>query len=296
MNAIWRALIAAILMIVSVRASSQDTLSRLRETGVITIAHRESSVPFSYLDDQGHPVGYAIDLCLDIVEGIRRALKLPRLDVEYLPVTPSNRIPVIVSGKADLECGSTTNTRERRKQVAFTISHFISSARMIVRTNSKIHNWPDLRGKTVVTTRGTTNAKTLRERSSVLSLNIHLVESRDHAQGFAMVANGKADAFAMDDVLLFGLRANAGKPSDFRVVGDSLSAEPYAIMLRNDDQAFKALVDGEMARIINDGEIYRLYDKWFMHPIPPHGINMNMPMGMLLRESLRFPGDFVGEL
>jgi len=287
--------IAACLCATASLAHSADTLSKIRETHTLTIAHREASLPFSYLDGNKKPVGYAVDLCLKIAEAVRRELKLPYLNIRYLPVTPSTRVAAISEGQADLECGSTTNNAERRKQVAFTIPHFVAAARMIVRTDSGITNWSGLRDKRVVTTRGTTTVKLLNDRDKVRSLGLKLIEGRDHAESFGMVEKGEAEAFPMDDVLLFGLRANAQNPNGFVVVGDALSAEPYAIMLRKDDAPFKTLVDREMGRLIHEGEIYKLYDKWFKNPIPPKGINMNMPMGHLLRDVLRFPTDKVGD-
>lgn len=275
--------------------ASADTLAKIRKTQTITIAHREASVPFSYLDADKKPIGYAIDLCQRVAESIRRELKLQQLRIVYVPVNSSNRIPAITEGKADLECGSTTNNAERRKLVAFTIPHFVAAARMVVRVDSGIKNWSDLRGRRVVTTKGTTTVKLLNDRDKVRSLNLTLIEGADHAASFTIVENGGADAFPMDDVLLYGLRANAAKPENFKITGDALSAEPYAIMLRKDDPAFKSAVDREMARIINDGEIYKLYDKWFKSPIPPKSINMNMPIGLLLRDMLRFPTDKVGD-
>jgi len=287
--------LATIICTASALAQAGDTLAKIRETQTITIAYREASLPFSYLDDKKKPIGYAIDLCLKIAEAVKRELKLPKLDIAYIPVTPSTRIPAIVDGKADLECGSTTNNFERRKQVAFTIPHFVAAARMLVRTDSGIRNWSDLRGKRVVTTRGTTSVKLLTDRDKVRALGLKLVEASDHAESFSKVEKGEAEAFPMDDVLLYGLRAKAKDPSKFVVVGDLLSTEPYAIMLRKDDAPFKTLVDKEMGRIINEGELVKLYDKWFMHPIPPNGLNMNMPMGYLLRDALRFPTDKVGD-
>lgn len=247
------------------------------------------------MDGNGKPVGYAIDICMKVVEAVKRELGLPQLEVKFLPVTPSTRIAAIAEGKADMECGSTTNTRERREQVAFGISYFIATAKMVVRANSGIRNWPDLRGMKIVTTKGTTNARTLEERGQVRALRLELLESRDHAEAFAMVESGQADAFAMDDVLLYGLVASAADPSAFRVVGDALSVEPYAIMMRKDDPAFKRLADIELARMMDDGEIFALYEKWFNRPIPPHGINMRMGMSPLLRASIRFPSDKVGD-
>src|SRR6478672_5188257 len=283
------------LSALAVPSHAADTLAKIRYTQTITIAHREASLPFSYFDDNKKPIGYAVDLCLKIAYAIKRELKLSQLNVQYLAVTSSTRIPAIVDGKADLECGSTTNNAERRKQVAFTIPHFVAAVRMVARADTGIKNWADLRDKRVVTTKGTTTVKLLNDRDRVRALSLKLLEGRDHAESFNMVEKGQAEAFPMDDVLLFGLRANAQNPNAFIVTGDALSAEPYAIMLRKDDAPFKAVVDREMGRIVNDGEIYKLYDKWFKNPIPPKGLNMNMTMGHLLRDMLRFPTDKVGD-
>lgn len=272
-----------------------DTLSHIKETQTVTIAHREASLPFSYLPDSKLPTGYSIDICLKFVDAIKKELKAPNLKVHYLLVTPSSRIPAIIEGKADMECGSTTNNAERRKQVSFTIPHFFASTRMLVRADAGIKNWIDLKDKKVVTTKGTTTVKLLHERDKARSLNLRLLEGNDHAESFSMVEKFQADAFPMDDVLLYGFRANSKEPEKFAVVGDSLSTEPYAVMLRKDDPAFKDLLDREMARMMNDGELTKLYDKWFKKPIPPKGANLNMPMGVLLRDTIRFPNDKVGD-
>lgn len=276
-------------------AQAGEVLDRIEKSGKVVIANREASVPFSFLDGDKKPVGYAVDICLKIVDALKTRLKRPDLKVNFLQVTSASRIPAIVEGKADLECGSTTNNAERRKLVAFTIPHFIAGARVLVRAGSDIKNWSDLRNKTIVTTKGTTNAKSLMERNDVRNLNIKLIEAEDHGQSFAMVESGKADAFAMDDVLLFGLRANAKNPSDFAVVGDLLTIEPYAIMFSKNDPEFKKFVDLELARLIDGGDIHKLYDKWFMRPIPPKNVRLDMRMGLLLRQSLRFPSDKVAD-
>jgi len=284
------------LWLPGVVAHATDTLAKIRDKQTITIAHREASIPFSYLDQNGKPVGYAVDLCLKVAEAVRRELKLSHLKVDFLAVSTTTRIPAIAEGKADLECGSTTNNAERRKQVAFTIPHFIAAVRMAVRANSGIHSWSNLRDKRVVTTKGTTTVKLLNDRDKVRALNLTLLEGRDHDDSFAMVERGEAEAFTMDDALLYGLRASAKNPDAFVIVGDLLSAEPYAIMLPRDDPAFKAVVDREMARIIHDGEFVALYDKWFKSPLPSKNMmNMNMPMSHLLRDTLRFPTDKVGD-
>lgn len=275
--------------------SNADTLQKIRDTQTIVIANREASVPFSYLDDNKKPVGYAVDLCLKIAEGIKKELKLSQLNIQFLTVDTKTRIPSIVDGKADLECGSTTNNAERRKQVAFTIPHFVASVKTLVRADSGIKNWPDLQGKRVVTTVGTTTVKLLNDRDKVRSLNLKLLEGSDHNKSFAMVESNQADAFTMDDVLLYGLRATSKDPTKFAVVGDMLSTEPYAIMMRKDDPAFKSVVDREMARLINDGEMGKAYEKWFMKPIPPKQLTLNMPMSFLLKDIMRFPTDKVAD-
>ncbi|MEO6921024.1 MAG: amino acid ABC transporter substrate-binding protein [Collimonas sp.] len=269
-----------------------DVLTKILDSKTIVIAYRESSFPFSFMDQDKKPVGYTIDLCLKIADAIKQQLKLQQLNITYIPVTSTNRIDIMAAGKADMECGSTTDTAERRKRVDFAIVHFIAASRMIVRVEDKIKNWPDLRDKKVVTTKGTTSVKSLEDRGQIRSLNMTVLEGRDHNESFKMVENKTADAFAMDDVLLYGLKATAGKPAEYVIVGEALTTEPYAIMLPKGDVAFKTMVDHEIARIIQDGEIYKLYAKWFLSPIPAkNNITLNMPMGYLLRESLRFPTD-----
>jgi len=276
-------------------AAATDTLSHIRETQTVTLAYRDSSVPFSYLGEGKVPVGYSIDICLRLVDAIKKELKLPQLRINYFPVNSSTRIAAIVEGRADLECGSTTNNAERRKQVAFTIPHFFAATKMLVRSDSGIKNWVDLKDKKVVTTKGTTTMKLLTERDKVRGLSLRLMEGSDHAESFAMVENFQADAFTMDDVLLYGFRATSKNPEKFIVTGESLSTEPYGIMLRHEDPAFKQLLDREVARLMSDGDMAKLYDKWFKKPIPPNGVMLNMPMGFLLRDTMRFPSDNVAD-
>ncbi len=273
------------------QAAAADTLARIRDTRSVTIAHREASFPFSYLAENKKPIGYSVDICLKLVDALKRELKLPQLRVNYLLVTPSTRMTAIMEGKADIECGSTTNNAERRKQVSFTIPHFFASARMIVRADSGIKNWTDLKDKQIVTTKGTTTVKLLNDRDKVRGLGVKFVEGNDHNESFRMLENSQADAFPMDDVLLYGLRANAKDPTRFAIVGEALSTEPYSMMLPKDDPAFKALVDREIGRMMSDGEVTRLYDQWFKSPVPPKGANLNMAMNFLLRDNIRFPSD-----
>lgn len=276
--------------------AAADTLAKIRDTQTIVIAYREGSAPFSYLDEDKQVAGYSVELCLKMADAIKKELRLPTLKTQFIPVDSASRFPAIMEGKADLECGTTTNNAERRKKVAFSIPHFFSSVRALVRADEGIRSWPQLRNKTVVTTKSTTTIQLLNDRNNVRALNIKLIEGRDDQDSFSLVEQGKADAFPMDDVLLYSLRATAKNPGAFTIIGEPLSVEPYAIMMRKDDAGFKKVVDGEMVRIISSGEIYKIYDRWFMRPVGAKGANLNMPMGHLLRDSLRFPTDKVGEI
>lgn len=271
-------------------------LDKIRETREITIAHRDASIPFSYLDANKLPVGYAVELCQKLVKALERELKIPSITIKYLAVSSASRIPAIVEGKAALECGSTTNNAERRKLVDYTIAHFISSSKFLVRTDSGIEKIEDLNSKNVVSTKGTTNIKTLERLDTERLLKMKIIEAKDHAEAFSMLERKEVAAFAMDDVLLFGLRANSSKPENFKVIGKPMTIEPYAIMLPKGDVEFKKVVDTEMRRIIQSGEIYTLYSKWFEQPIPPKSLNMALPMPYLLRDSLKYPSDKVADL
>ncbi|KRB72974.1 amino acid ABC transporter substrate-binding protein [Noviherbaspirillum sp. Root189] len=280
---------------VAIDASAGETLGRIERSGKVVLGVRTDSVPFSYTDASGKPIGYSMDLCTKLVEAIKAKVKQPDLKTEFLIVTPSSRFSAIVDGKADLDCGPTTNTAERRKLVSFTIPHFVATARMIVRTDSGIKNWSDLRDKTIVTTKGTTNATSIMERNNARALNLKLVEADSDSEAFQKLEKRLADAFAMDDVLLYGLKANSATPQSYDVVGDALTVEPYAIMFSKSDRELQLLVDKEMASIISSGDIYGLYEKWFTKPIPPRNVNLTMPMHPLLRSSFRFPSIGVGD-
>ncbi|MFZ6711210.1 amino acid ABC transporter substrate-binding protein [Undibacterium sp. TC9W] len=275
-------------------AQAGDTIGKIRKTQTLVIGIRETA-PFSYTDENKQPLGYSVDLCLKVAEAIKKELKMPAMKIQFYSVDSTTRFSALLEDKIDLECGSTTNNAERRKKVAFTIPHFFSSVRALVKADSGIKNWPQLRNRTVVTTKSTTTVKLLNDRNDTSSLNIKLVEGNSDQDSFKMVEEGKADAFPMDDVLLYSLRAESKAPASFAIVGDPLSIEPYSIMMRKDDPAFKKIVDSEMLRLIHDNEIYRIYEKWFTKPIPPKNINMNMSMGFLLRDSLRFPTDQVAD-
>ncbi|MEN9630833.1 MAG: amino acid transporter substrate-binding protein [Pseudomonadota bacterium] len=267
-------------------------LERIASTRRIVLAHRESSVPFSYVD-QGKPVGYAVDLCLRLAEVVRRHLKLDKLEVAHLQVMAANRIDAIAQGKADLECGSTTNNAERRQKVAFTVPHFIAGARFLVRADSTINDLAGFEGRKLVSTKGTTPLKAVQAANSERLLRINVLEVPDHARGLEMVEKGEADGFVMDDVLLYGLRASRADPGKLKVVGKFLNIEPLAIMLSRDDPEFKRLVDDEMKRLIRSREAHALYERWFLQPIPPRKAALDLPMSYLLKDFWKYPTDQV---
>ena len=286
-------LFAGLAATLSQAQAAGDTLSKIREAGAITLGYRESSVPFSFLDANKQPVGYSIDLCMKVVSALKRELRMPNLAVKMAAVSPASRIPDLVAGKIDLECGSTTNNADRRKDVAFTISTYIAGAKYLTKAASTVKSLDEFAKKPVVTTKGTTTEKILRALDEQNSLKMDIQLGRDHAESFGMVAAGKAQAFFMDDILLYGLRAESANPADFEVSTKLLSIEPLSLMLRKDDPAFKKIVDLEVTRVIMDGEINGLYRKWFQSPIPPKGINLNVPMNFLLRDSFKAPTDQV---
>lgn len=268
------------------------TLKKIKETGSITLGTRDSSVPFSYLDDKQQPIGYAMDLCGRIVEAVKAELKLEKLEVKQNPVTSATRIPLMANGTIDLECGSTTNNAERQQQVAFTITHFLTASRWVTKKSSNIKSLEDLKGKTVVSTAGTTNIKQLNEANTAKNLGINIVAAKDHAEAFLMVETDRAVAFVMDDILLAGLVAASKSPATYEISTGALSKpEPYGIMLRRDDAAFKKVVDAAMSKIYTSGEITKIYDKWFTQPVPPKGLNLNTPMSAELKKLMTKPTD-----
>ena len=264
-----------------------DTLKKVADSNKITVAYRESSVPFSYLAGSTKAVGFAVDLTDAIVDAVKKKVGKPNLEVGMMAVTSQNRIPLLTNGTIDLECGSTTNNTARGKDVAFAINHFYTGTRLLAKKTSNIKNYADLAGKTVASTTGTTNAQVIRKYSQDQNLGLNLILGKDHDDSLLLVQSDRAVAFAMDDILLFGLMANSKDPASLEVVGDSLQVEPYACMLRKDDPAFKALVDGVITDAMKSGEFERLYTKWFMSPIAPKGINLNLPMSAQLRDNLK---------
>lgn len=267
-------------------AQTQPTLDKVKASGVITVAYRESSIPFSYLDDKVQPTGFGWEICAKVVEQVRQATGRADLKVQTQAVTSANRIPLLVNGTIDIECGSTTNNADRQKQVTFATNYFYTGTRFLVKAGSGIRSLDDLKGKTVVSTTGTTNLRVMRTLNEERQLGIDLISAKDHAESALLVQSGRAVAFAMDDILLYGLKAGAAKPEELAVVGDALQVEPYAIMLRKDDPAFKKLVDGTLAALVRSGEFETLYNRWFLAPIPPKGIKLDAPMSEPLRRNL----------
>jgi glutamate/aspartate transport system substrate-binding protein len=272
-------------------AAQEGTLKKIKDSGSITIGHRDGSIPFSYYDDQQKPVGYAVDLCLRIVDAVKSELRMPRIEVKYQLVTSANRIPLMANGTIDLECGSTTNNLERQKQVWFTITHFVTANRWVAKKASAIRALSDLKGKTIVSTAGTTNIKQITEINAAQNLGMNIISANGHPEAFQMVETGRAVAFVMDDILLYSLAAQSRSPADYAISSEALSVEPYGIMLRKDDASFKKVVDAAMVRLYKSGQINPIYAKWFQKAIPPKSVNLNIPMSDAFKKVVANPTD-----
>jgi len=283
------ATLAIVVPFTQVRAES--TLDKVKAHGSITLAYREASIPFSYLDDKAQPTGFGWDICAKIVDEVKRATGRIDLKVQTQAVTSANRMPLLQNGTIDIECGSTTNNAERQKQVAFATNYFYTGTRFLVKAGTPLRTVDDLTGKTVVSTTGTTNFRVVRNLIQDRKLTVDLIGAKDHAESALLVQSGRALAFAMDDILLYGLKASAANPADLAVVGEAIQVEPYAIMLRKDDATFKKLVDDTLAALIKSGEFEKLYKKWFQSPIPPKGVNLDVPMSKELRGNLKALSD-----
>ena len=290
----WKGLwVLVLLFACSLPATAETVLERIAGGGKLVLAHRESSIPFSYLNQDQKPVGYALDICLKLADAVRKKTGAKAMQVEYVLVTSANRIAMVEQGKADLECGSTTNNAERRQKVAFTIPHFMTGARMLVRADSKFERIEDLQGKNLVSTKGSTPLKAAEQANRARLLRINILEAPDHAKAVEMVEKGVADAFLMDDVLLYALASSRPDPKSLKVVGKFLTTEPLAIMLPKNDPEFKKLIDDEMRRLIVSKEIQPVYDKWFLQPIPPNNTALSLPVSYLLKDVWKYPSDFV---
>ena len=271
--------------------TASGTLAKIKETGEIRLGHRDVSVPFSYLDDQQKPVGYAMDLCARIVDAVKAELKLPALAVKMQPIQLSNQIPLIQNGTIDIVCGPSTNTLERQKVVAFSNTIFVSSIRAVVRKDSPVRSFEDMNGKPVSMTAASTSIGLLTAREQEKKFQTNKVLSPDHGAAFLALTTGRTEAFVMDDILLAGLVANNSNPGNWRIIDDALRVEPYGLIVRKDDPAFKALVDKTLGALIKSGEFQNLYNKWFMSPIPPKNVNLNFPMPAPLKDALANPND-----
>ncbi|HEY7515949.1 MAG TPA: glutamate/aspartate ABC transporter substrate-binding protein [Vicinamibacteria bacterium] len=286
-----RAFAVLALLAGSAPALAQGTLDRIKQSGTISLGHRESSIPFSYYDDKQQVVGYSHDLMLKAVEAVKRELKLPDLRVKLTPVTSQNRIPLVQNGTVDLECGSTTNNLERQQQVAFSNTLFVVATRLLTRKDSGVKDFPDLAGKNVVTTAGTTSERLLRKLDDEKRMGMSIISARDHGESFLTLQSGRAVAFMMDDALLAGEMAKARNPGDWHIVGTPMSKEAYGCMMRKDDPAFKKVVDGAIAEAMTSGEAEKLFKRWFQSPIPPRGLNLNLPLTDDMKELFRNPND-----
>jgi glutamate/aspartate transport system substrate-binding protein len=267
------------------------TLKKVKETGSFTIGYRESSIPFSYLDDKQQPIGYAMDLCMKVVDAVKAELKMPAMKLNLQPVTSSNRIPLLQNGTIDMECGSTTNSVVRQQQVWFGPTYFVINVTAAVKKNSNINALADLNGKTISTTSGTTSVPLIKTYEKTKSVTVKEIYGKDHGESFLLLADDRAAAFIMDDILLAGQIANSKSPADYKIIPESLRQEPYSMMLRKDDTQFKALVDKTIGGVMKSGEIEKIYAKWFTSPVPPKGINMNFPVTPPIREAFKNPND-----
>lgn len=289
--AIFSSLAVAILC--SGYASAGDALSKIAQTRKIFIGHRQNELPFSYVVD-GKVLGYSTDICLRIVEGLKEELRIPKIDIEYVPITTATRFILVANGTIDLECAATTNNAERRKLAEFSYPHFVTATRYVSRRKDRMSTINDLAGRSVVSTTGTVNIEQLNALNRSRHLNISVILSRGHKEAFEMVEAGRASAFVMDDILLAGLVASSSKPTDFAISSETLSRpEPYGILMPPGDLAFKEAINRGLRRIFESGEIYALYDKWFTRPVPPAGQNLNLPLSPELREAFTHPREYL---
>jgi glutamate/aspartate transport system substrate-binding protein len=275
-------------------ALAQDqgaTLQKIKESKTISLGHRESSIPFSYYDDKQQVVGYSHDLMLKAVDAVKKQLKMTDVQTKLTPVTSQNRIPLVQNGTIDIECGSTTNNLERQKQVAFSNTIFVVGTRLLTKKNSGIKDFPDLKGKNVVTTAGTTSERLIRALNDEKQMGMSIISARDHGESFLTLESGRAVAFMMDDALLAGEMAKARKVDDWHIVGTPQSKEAYGCMMRKDDPQFKKVVDDAIAQAMKSGEAEKLFKKWFQAPIPPKGLNLNLPLSDDMKELFKNPND-----
>ncbi|MDH6152112.1 MULTISPECIES: glutamate/aspartate ABC transporter substrate-binding protein [Paraburkholderia] len=275
-------------------AFAQDatsTLAKIQRSGVIAIGHRETSVPFSYVDANNEVVGFSQDLCNKVIDVVKTKTKRPDLKVRFIPVTSQNRIPLVQNGTVDLECGVTTNLVARQSQVTFADTFFVATTRLLTRKDSGIKDFPDLAGKTVVTNQGTTSERILRKMNEDKKVNMQIISAKDYGEGRLTLESGRAVAYMMDDVLLAGTRTLTAKPSDWIITGTPQSSEAYGFMLRRDDPEFRKLVDDTLEQVMKGPEIHTMYDRWFIKPVPPKNISFDFPMSDSLKQLYATPND-----
>lgn len=285
---------AAAASLLTAPAQAQEltgTLKKIKDTGSITIGHREASIPFSYLDDKQQPVGYAMDLCMKVVDAVKAELKMPNLKVALQPVTSANRIPLLQNGTIDIECGSTTNSVERQKQVAFGPTYFVINVSAVVKKASGIKTMTELNGKAISTTSGTTAVPLLKKYEKTANIDVKEIYGKDHAESMQLLTTDRVSAFVMDDILLAGQVANQPNPGDYVIFSESLRTEPYGMMLRREDPQFKALVDRAVGAVYKSGEIEKIFSKWFASAIPPRGVNLHFQITPAIREAFKNPND-----
>lgn len=274
----------------SVWAQASDTLAKIKSSGTVTLGVRESS-GLGYTLGNGKYVGFHTEMGERVLADIQKQLGLAKLDIKYQPVTSQNRIPLVTNGTVDIECGSTTNNTARQKEVAFAVTTYVEEVRIAVNAKSGITGIKDLNGKTIVTTTGTTSVQTLRKNKRAEGMSFKEVMGKDHADSFLMLETGRADAFIMDGAILAANISKSKNPADFKIVGEVLSVEPIACMLRKDDPAFKKAVDDSIKRQIADGSLAKLYDKWFMQPVPPTNVKVGLPLSDATKEAWANPND-----
>ena len=272
-------------------AQETGTLKKIKDTGVIALGHRESSIPFSYYDQNQQVVGYSREFQLKVVDAVKKKLNLPNLQVKNIPVTSQNRIPLVQNGTVDIECGSTTNNTERQQQAAFSDTIFVIGTRLMTKKDSGVKDFADLKGKTVVTTAGTTSERLLRKMNNDKQLGMNIISAKDHGDSFNTLESGRAVAFMMDDALLAGERAKAKQPGEWVIVGTPQSEEAYGCMMRKGDADFKKVVDDAISQVEKSGEAAKIYAKWFENPIPPKGLNLNFPLSDSMKKLYANPND-----
>jgi len=273
------------------QAQQGGTLAKIAEKGEIVMSYRDAAVPFSYVDGNQQPVGYAHDICLRAIDEIKAELKRPDLKVRFQLVAGSARIPLLLNGTVDMECGTTTNSAERQKQVAFSLTYFVSANRILTKTSSPIKSFADLKGRTVTTNAGSTGLKQLTEINAEKNMGMRITPGSDLGEAFLLLENDRAEAFFLDDVILASLAARSRNPKGYHLVGESMSLEPYSVMVRKDDPAFKAVIDRALKKMIENGEMKKLYAKWFEQPIPPQNITLDYPATSATQKAWAHPTD-----